>query len=199
MPLSSATTLGTFTKFVHVPSFNVNAQVKMDEKFAYTLLSFILWFGCTNTQFYTPTQTEFRRFCPHLYHRTFRCAFSAVNRSQKKKPVHFAFRGYVPRGNLSAGIYTEVDGATDMKNCASKCCLENKCNVAFMMDTKCYHVACVSNELCLPTLSDNVEPADRVAMVLVKPTDEDTWEDVLGQQGNYDGSKQNKTIAMTIW
>lgn len=52
-----------------------------------------------------------------------------------------------------------------------------------MMDTKCYHVACASNELCVPTPSVNIESADRVAMVLVQPTDEDEWEDVLTQQG----------------
>lgn len=92
----------------------------------------------------------------------------------------------MPRGNLSAGIYTPIDGVDALKSCVMKCCIDNaKCNVAFMMDTKCYHVACASNDLCVPTLSTNVESADRVAMVLVQPTDEDTWEDVLAQQGNY--------------
>lgn len=89
----------------------------------------------------------------------------------------------MPRGNLSAGLYTEVDGVTALKSCVLKCCVDSKCNVAFMMDTKCYHVACASNELCVPTPSENVKPADRVAMVLVQPTDDDTWVDVLGQQG----------------
>lgn len=96
----------------------------------------------------------------------------------------FFFRGYVPRGNLSAGIYTEVDGVSALKSCVMKCCIDGKCNVAFMMDTKCYHVACTSNELCVPTQTANVESAEHVAMVLVQPTDEDTWEDVLAQQGS---------------
>lgn len=52
-----------------------------------------------------------------------------------------------------------------------------------MTDDKCYHVACNSNELCIPTLNSNPQTIEHVAMVLVKPTDEDTWEDVLAPQG----------------
>lgn len=63
-----------------------------------------------------------------------------------------------------------------------KCCIDSKCNVAFMMNTKCYHVACISNDLCVPTQSMN-EGADEISMVLVQPTDDDSWEDVLAQQG----------------
>lgn len=108
-------------------------------------------------------QPDYRRLCPRLYQKI--------------------FRGYVPRGNLSAGVFTEVEGVGALKSCVVKCCVDGKCNVAFMMDAKCYHIACASNELCVPTRSENVESTERVSMVLVQPADEETWEDVLEPQG----------------
>lgn len=50
-----------------------------------------------------------------------------------------------------------------------------------MTDEKCYHITCVSDELCKPVVSLNPDSKDRVSMVLVKPTDEDSWQDVLAQ------------------
>lgn len=94
-------------------------------------------------------------------------------------------RGYVPRGNLSAGVFTKVQDVSALKSCVMKCCVDEKCNVALMMDTNCYHVACASNDLCVPTPSGSLESTDRVAMVLVQPTDEDSWEDVLAQGSDF--------------
>jgi len=54
-----------------------------------------------------------------------------------------------------------------------------------MRDDKCYHVKCYSNELCVPILNMNPLTMDHVNMVLVKPTDDESWEDVLAQQGVY--------------
>lgn len=89
----------------------------------------------------------------------------------------------MPQGNLSAGVYVEVKDAPKLKNCVVQCCVQPKCNVAFMTDGKCYHVSCKSDELCLPVMSPNADSVERISMVLVQPTDEDTWEDVLQQRG----------------
>ena len=50
-----------------------------------------------------------------------------------------------------------------------------------MSDAKCYHITCTSDELCKPVLSPNPESKDHIMMVLVRPTDEDRWQDVLAQ------------------
>lgn len=59
-----------------------------------------------------------------------------------------------------------------------KCCkLQNKCNVAFVHNNTCYHVKCVSNDLCLPSKRPNV--TTQLKMMLVNPVDGDTWMDAL--------------------
>lgn len=73
-------------------------------------------------------------------------------------------------------------GTQKIERCLLKCCAKEKCNVAFIHNDKCYHITCYSNELCLPTLSTNPDAKNNVAMILVKPTDDDTWEDILQPQ-----------------
>lgn len=51
-----------------------------------------------------------------------------------------------------------------------------------MTDTKCYHIACKSNELCVPSSKLNSETAEHLTLVLVKPTDDESWEEVLRRQ-----------------
>lgn len=54
-----------------------------------------------------------------------------------------------------------------------------------MTKDKCYHVECISNELCIPIKLDNLDSTDDVSMVLVQPTlGDESWEEVLVQQGN---------------
>lgn len=72
-----------------------------------------------------------------------------------------------------------------LKKCVLDCCVKEECNVAFMTDEKCYHIHCVSNELCMPFLSPNPETFDHVSMILVRPVLlEDSWEDIIRQEGN---------------
>lgn len=122
-----------------------------------------LMISSSRTQLYSSNKNELLTVCPHLYQKV--------------------FRGYVPRGNLSAGMYSAVENIDKLKDCVFECCLQDKCHVALMKDTKCYHVTCKTDELCLPILSSNTETLDHVSMVLVRPTDQDTWEDVLREQG----------------
>lgn len=49
-----------------------------------------------------------------------------------------------------------------------------------MTDNKCYHISCKSNELCAPS-KFSAETAEHLTLVLVKPTDEEPWEEVLRQ------------------
>ncbi|KAL1497900.1 hypothetical protein ABEB36_008782 [Hypothenemus hampei] len=92
------------------------------------------------------------------------------------------FKGCIPRGNTSAGYFEEITDINTLKPCVLQCCLKAACNVAFMSDDKCYHVACTSNELCIPTINRNPQTVDHVNMMLVKPTDDESWEDVLAPQ-----------------
>ncbi|KAK9883051.1 hypothetical protein WA026_001259 [Henosepilachna vigintioctopunctata] len=113
---------------------------------------------------------NFRLSCPRLYEHT--------------------FKGYIPRGNISAGTFTVAESVSDLKTCVLKCCQDGKCNVAFMNDLKCYHISCSSNELCLPTLHNDPDIRKNVYMVLVKPVeDEESWEEILNSQDVSDDTK----------
>lgn len=74
-------------------------------------------------------------------------------------------------GNLTAGNYTEKPNLKGLKQCVMECCLTDTCNIVFIYDLRCFHVECVSDELCLPlqrTGSRKWE-ASHVSMILVKP------------------------------
>lgn len=50
------------------------------------------------------------------------------------------------------------------------CCLAKSCNIVFIVDERCYHVECVSDELCLPLPRPNSRKWNaRLSMILVKP------------------------------
>ncbi|XP_045475739.1 dyslexia-associated protein KIAA0319 homolog [Harmonia axyridis] len=99
------------------------------------------------------------------------------------KLFEHTFKGYVPRGNLSSGTFTSIEGVTDLKPCVLKCCEDYKCNVAFMNHKICYHIACISNDLCIPMLHPDPEVEKNVYMILVKPVDDDeSWEEILTAQ-----------------
>lgn len=58
------------------------------------------------------------------------------------------------------------------------CCKSDQCNVALIHDEICYHVACVSSELCMPIPSEVAEAPHHISLILVKPvsTDENWWD-----------------------
>ncbi|KAF9805268.1 hypothetical protein SFRURICE_014019 [Spodoptera frugiperda] len=104
------------------------------------------------------------------------------NKCPKLYPKNFL--NYMPVGNLTAGNYTEKPGLKGLKQCVMECCISESCNIVFIYDQRCFHVECVSDELCLPlqrTGSRKWE-ASHVSMILVKPVlPNENWSDILDQ------------------
>lgn len=48
---------------------------------------------------------------------------------------------------------------------------------------KCYHIECASDELCVPSVKLNPESAAHLTLILVNPKGNESWEEVLRQQG----------------
>lgn len=106
------------------------------------------------------------------------------------------FKGFVPRGNQSAGNFFELPKIRDLGACVLKCCDDEKCNVAFMNKSKCFLISCFSNEACLPVLHYNVTKRRGLNMVLVRPVDDyDNWEQLLTVQEQYKGSDYMNSYA----
>lgn len=74
-------------------------------------------------------------------------------------------------GNFTAGNYTEKSGLKGLRQCVMTCCVEDTCNVAFIVNERCYHVECVSDELCLPLprVGKHKWDTQPIYMILVKP------------------------------
>ncbi|KPJ02053.1 Dyslexia-associated protein KIAA0319 [Papilio xuthus] len=96
------------------------------------------------------------------------------------------FDNYAPAGNLTAGNFSEKKELKGVKQCVMSCCLADSCNIAFIVDSKCYHIECVSDELCLPLTRTGPHKWDsHVAMILVKPVlPNENWLEILDQSNN---------------
>lgn len=70
-----------------------------------------------------------------------------------------------------------------MIQCVKKCCeAVLECNVAFLFNNSCFHIKCVSAELCYPVKPPKKNSTIATQMVLVNPIAE-TSEEILGRQG----------------
>ncbi|KAG6443289.1 dyslexia-associated protein KIAA0319 [Manduca sexta] len=106
------------------------------------------------------------------------------NKCPKLYPKNFV--NYAPTGNLTAGNFTQKIGLKGLRQCVMSCCYTATCNIVFIVDSRCYHVECVSNELCLPLLRTGSRKWEsHVSMILVKPVlANENWSDIL-DQSNY--------------
>ncbi|XP_058057134.1 dyslexia-associated protein KIAA0319-like protein [Anopheles bellator] len=96
--------------------------------------------------------------------------------------MRYIFDGYAPIGNTNAGNYTENSKGVTLEPCVRDCCAKGpSCNTAFIFNHTCYHVKCISNELCLPAKKENLSSMPR--MVLVNPVEDgtagSTWWELL--------------------
>lgn len=104
------------------------------------------------------------------------------NKCPKLYPKNFL--NYMPVGNLTAGNYTEKTGLKGLKQCVMECCLAESCNIVFIYDARCFHIECVSDELCLPLQRTGGRKweSSHVSMILVKPVlPNENWSDILDQ------------------
>ncbi|KOB72590.1 Uncharacterized protein OBRU01_12020 [Operophtera brumata] len=85
--------------------------------------------------------------------------------------------------NLTAGNFTEKTTLKGLRQCVMSCCVTDTCNIVFIVDARCYHVECVSDELCLPLLRTGARKwVSHVSMILVKPVlPSENWSDILDQ------------------
>ncbi|XP_013199393.2 dyslexia-associated protein KIAA0319 [Amyelois transitella] len=103
------------------------------------------------------------------------------NKCPKLYPKNFD--NYAPVGNYTAGNYSEKTNLKGLRQCVMACCLSDSCNIVFIMDSRCFHVECVSDEMCMPLLrADNHKWNSHFSMILVKPVlPNENWSDILDQ------------------
>lgn len=61
--------------------------------------------------------------------------------------------GATLRGGMKAGNFTDVGIVEDAKVCVNLCCVSETCNVAMMVNERCFLVSCFSTKLCQMTRS----------------------------------------------
>lgn len=125
---------------------------------------FLSFLGSGSTS-YSAWNSEWQRLCPKLY-------------TQE-------FTSYTPKGNLTGGTFTKRPNLPDMKHCVVACCKQPLCHVAMMFNMTCYHVQCISSNLCIPNYRPDLVNLSPPSMVLVKPVEEDeSWSDFLDTENN---------------
>ena len=53
-------------------------------------------------------------------------------------------------GGIHKNNFTEVKEAKNMASCMKKCCDNKDCDLAYMVQKKCYAVSCTKKEYCIP-------------------------------------------------
>jgi hypothetical protein len=54
------------------------------------------------------------------------------------------------------------------EECVTECCQFNRCNVAYWISLTCFHIECVSDELCQPIASDTNDINDDILYIQVR-------------------------------
>ena len=64
------------------------------------------------------------------------------------------------KGGKTAGELKDLGMVESVEDCIEKCCGEKTCEVAFLVDNKCYSVECYGDELCqtLPVEDETFSP-----------------------------------------
>lgn len=145
------------------------------------LLMFLLSIKGSLTQFNKPWDEKYEsNRCPKLYPKNFVnyapvgkifCLF-IIHLTKKYNLVisKLCIINFIFTGNLTAGNYTEQTNLKGLRQCVMACCLADSCNIVFIYDARCFHVECVSNELCFPLLrAGSRKWESHVSMILVKP------------------------------
>ncbi|CAG9788737.1 unnamed protein product [Diatraea saccharalis] len=103
------------------------------------------------------------------------------NKCPKLYPKNFV--NYAPAGNITAGNYSEKTELKGLRQCVMACCLSDSCNIVFIVEARCFHVECVSDEMCLPFPRVGTKKWQaHVSMILVKPVLlSENWSDILDQ------------------
>ncbi|CAH0400900.1 unnamed protein product [Chilo suppressalis] len=103
------------------------------------------------------------------------------NKCPKLYPKNFV--NYAPAGNITAGNYSEKTGLKGLRQCVMACCLSDTCNIVFIVEARCFHVECVSDEMCLPIPRVGTRKWQaHVSMIFVKPVlPNENWSDILDQ------------------
>ncbi|XP_014214907.1 dyslexia-associated protein KIAA0319-like protein [Copidosoma floridanum] len=132
----------------------------------------LLFLGNCCCGIYTELGSKWQTLCPAMYPKI--------------------FTSYTLVGNLTGGKYTKQTRVSDMGHCLATCCNQpSACNVAFMYNSSCYHIQCVSSKLCVPFYRPDRVHKNPPSMVLVKPVEEDeAWTDfLLDGDGDLAGSE----------
>ncbi|KAK6629603.1 hypothetical protein RUM43_003420 [Polyplax serrata] len=90
--------------------------------------------------------------------------------------VYPILRRYLPRRKENAGNYEHKAEIHNIGECLDACCLDKKCNVVFMHETKCFNVQCFSNYDCLPVFTPE-QKFENTRMILVAPVGTEDWSD----------------------
>lgn len=99
------------------------------------------------------------------------------------------------RGGIAAGDYMKLGKVDNYTTCAKYCCLDSKCDLAFMADDTCYNLHCYSSKQC--ETSPSKQSHFHVSVTYVKRgTDDAAMKTVFDKVSHDNGSTlQNSSTS----
>eukprot|EP00095_Tigriopus_kingsejongensis_P001489 maker-scaffold124_size330879-snap-gene-1.31 protein:Tk01489 transcript:maker-scaffold124_size330879-snap-gene-1.31-mRNA-1 annotation:"hypothetical protein L798_13730" len=114
------------------------------------------------------------------------------------------FEQSIPEGrhNVSVMSYTKAeDSIATLQDCTQFCCEDPKCNIAFMYQKDsvltCYKVSCQADAQCLPISSPNSRAKSATKMVLIRPSQNESWASLLASRKSVTESTSNPLSSRT--
>ena len=94
---------------------------------------------------------------------------------------------------LKSGIFFDEGMVASFDICIKMCCKKSECNIAFMLKSRCYLVACSEYDKCTPTLSKSSYFSPRIAYVLKSEAMKQTFKKIV-KEFQDKSMKDKKTV-----
>ena len=95
---------------------------------------------------------------------------NTANSSDQTCTYSNVLRNATLKGNLNSGKFTDRGDMDDINQCVRLCCMLKACDLAFMLENKCFTVQCKSKALCEPVQARSTRFSPLICYVLVKAT-----------------------------
>jgi hypothetical protein len=109
------------------------------------------------------------------------------NRKNSNQLKELIYTNVKPMGGTGAGKYSKYIQKSNKKKqspsffffffrvkvdswdeCVTQCCQFNRCNVAYWISSTCFHIECLSDELCQPIKGENSDINDETVYLKIR-------------------------------
>ncbi|XP_048590388.1 uncharacterized protein LOC116617788 isoform X2 [Nematostella vectensis] len=99
-------------------------------------------------------------------------------------------------GGMGKKNFTIIHDVEDMGECMTKCCHDNKCDIAYYVDSTCYAVTCSTKAACRPVSGKGRGKVPLLSAMLMKPKEPE--DDVIGGFDIGEGGEEKSSASEEV-